>query len=70
MTPSSDDEGTAEVGGTNYHGDLQAGLLQQLDRSMMVAIANDDNNTATLVNPGAVDELINTKPFILLLQFL
>ena len=54
-----------------YHGGLQAGLLQQLDRSMMVALANDDNNTATLVNPGAVlDELINTKPFILLIQFL
>ena len=60
MTPSFD-SWTSNVGGTSWyhHGDLKAGLLQQIDRSIMFAITNHDNNQATgVVNQGAADALM------------
>jgi hypothetical protein len=42
MTPFFVDGGTTEVGGWYYHGNLHAGLLQQIDMSILIVLANDN----------------------------
>ena len=48
----------------------QTSLLQQMDRSIMVVLANESNTaTSTATNQGAADTMINTKSLYLLIQF-
>jgi hypothetical protein len=49
----------------------QTSLLQQMDRSIMVVLANESNTTTSTgaTNQGAADTMINTKSLYLLIQF-